>query len=129
MSRRWPTRGRRGVDALPRLFAEARPMDSKRLRRPRESRRHLFSETFQRSLLRAFPRNYDYRRGINRLARRIASDLPRRSWVRVQMEHGLDARFPRIHEHRPDLPEVSSRQYHVLVALRVPGEFHSCAKP
>ena len=76
-------------------------MDPERLRRPRKSRRHLFSETLQRSLLRAFPRHHDHRRGINRLARRVASDLSRRAWLRLQMEHGLDARLPAIHELDP----------------------------
>ena len=55
--------------------------------------------------------------------------LPGRPRVRVQMEHGLDARFPGIHEPRSDLPALSSRQYHLLAALRVPGEFHSCPEP
>ena len=88
---------------------EARPMDSECLWRPREPGRHLFPETFQRSLLRAFPRNHDHRGGINRLARRIASDLSGWARVRVQMEHGLDARFPGIHESRLDFPALSSR--------------------
>src|SRR5262249_28251863 len=34
-----------------------------------------------------------------------------------------------IHEHRPDLPEVSSRQHHLLPSIRVPREFHSGAQP
>src|SRR5438270_257342 len=45
------------------------------------------------------------------------------------MEHGLDARFPALHEHRPDLPALSPRQHHVLAALRVPGKFHSRSQP
>src|SRR5205823_590932 len=129
ISYRRSARGRRGLDALPRLFAETRPMDPERPRWPREPGCHLFFETVQRSLLRAFPRHHDYRRGINRLARRIASDLSGRTRVWFQMEHGLDARFPGIHEHRPDLPALSSRQHHLLAALRVPGELYSCAQP
>src|SRR5438045_6249924 len=129
ISYRRSARGRRGLDALPRLFAETRPMDPERPRWPREPGCHLFFETVQRSLLRAFPRNYYYCRGINFVARRIASDLSGRTRVRFQMEHGLDARFPGIHEHRPDLPALSSRQHHLLAALRVPGELYSCAQP
>src|SRR5206468_7949149 len=45
------------------------------------------------------------------------------------MEHGLDARLPAIHESGPDLPAFSSRQHHVLAAVRVPREFRSCAEP
>src|SRR6266550_8728878 len=59
----------------------------------------------------------------------VASDLSRRARLRVQMEHGLDARLPRVHEPRPDLSPLSSRQYHFLFALRIPGKFHSRTQP
>ena len=81
------------VHALSRLFAQRRAVDPECFRRPRESGRGLFSETLQRSLLRAFSGNCHDRRGINRLARRFATDVSRRTRVRVQMEHGLDARL------------------------------------
>ena len=90
-----------GLDALSGLFAQGRAMDPERFRRPRKPRCHLFPETVQRSLLRAFPRHHDHRRGINRLARRFAPDLSRRVGFRLQMEHGLDARLPGIHELDP----------------------------
>ena len=48
---------------------------------PRKSRCRLFPETVQRSLLRTFPRDHDHRRGINRVARRFAPDLPWRTRV------------------------------------------------
>ena len=96
ISHRRPARGCRGLDALSRLLAQAGRMDPERLRRPRKSRGDLFSEAVQRSLLRALSRHHDHRRGINRLARRLAADLSRRTGLRVQMEHGLDARLPRI---------------------------------
>ena len=63
---------------------------------------HFLKQT-QRVVLREFPRGDDDRRGINRLARRLAADLPRRPRLRLQMEHGLDARLPPLHGARPDL--------------------------
>src|SRR5215813_11544881 len=63
------------------------------------------------------------------MARRDASDLSRRPRVRIQMEHGLDARFPALHEHRSDLPEVPSQQYHLLTALRIHRTLHSGFEP
>src|SRR6266705_286420 len=62
------------------------------------------------------------------MARRDASDLSRRTRVWVQMEHGLDARFPALHEHRSDLPALSPKQHHFLAALRVPRKFYSRAE-
>ena len=86
ISHRRAARGCRGLDALPRLFAEARRMGAERLRRPRESGRHRFPETLQRSLLRAFPGDHDHRGRIDRVARRIASDLS--GWARVSASNG-----------------------------------------
>ena len=61
ISHRRPARGCRGLDALPRLLAQARAMDPERLRRPRKPGRHLFSQAIQRSLLRALPRDHHHR--------------------------------------------------------------------
>src|SRR6267142_2557542 len=99
-------------------------MDPECLRWTRKPRRNLFSEAFQRSLLRALPWDHHNCRGINGVAWCDASDVSRWPGVRLQMEHGLDARFPGLHEHRSDLPAFSSRQYHVLTAVRVPGKFY-----
>src|SRR5215211_8961361 len=63
------------------------------------------------------------------MAWRYAAHLSRGPRVRVQMEHGLDARFPALHEHRSDLPALSSRQHHVFAALRFSGKFYSRAQP
>ena len=49
------------------------------------------------------PGHHDDRRGINRLARRVAADLSWRPRLRLQMEHGLDARLPALHGARSDL--------------------------
>src|SRR5216110_1441048 len=63
-------------------------MDPERLWRPRKSRRDLFFKALQRSLLRAFPRHHDHRRGINRVARCLAPDVPRRSRVGFKWNMG-----------------------------------------
>src|SRR5215475_2454180 len=62
------------------------------------------------------------------MARCDTSHLCWRTWIRIQMEHGLDARFPALYEHRSDLPEVSSQQHHFLAALRVSREFYPRAQ-
>src|SRR5260370_27430574 len=81
-------------------------MDPECLRRTRNPGRRLFSEAFQRSLLRAFSWNHHHCRRINGVARSDAANVSRGAWLRVQMEHGMDARFPALHEHRSDLPAV-----------------------
>ena len=86
-----------------------------------------FLKRFNEVCYEQLPRDHHHCRGINRVAWCDASDLSRRPRVRLQMEHGLDARFPALHEHRSDLPALSPRQHHVLAALRVPGKFHSRA--
>ena len=46
----------------------------------------------QRAVARPVPRRADDRRGIDRLARRLAADLPRRPGLQPEVEHGLDER-------------------------------------
>src|SRR3954469_18051057 len=63
------------------------------------------------------------------MARCDAADVSGRPGVRLQMEHGLDARFPGLHERRSDLPALSPWQYHIFAALRVPRKFYSGTQP
>ena len=91
---RRPARGRGRLDALPRLLAQGRRVGSQRVRRPREPGGDLFPEALQRGLLRAIPGHHDHRRGIHRVAGRFPAHLPGRARVRLQVEHGLDARLP-----------------------------------
>ncbi len=46
--------------------------------------------------LRAAPGRRHDRRGIDGVARRLAADLARRAGLRLQVEHGLDARHARV---------------------------------
>ena len=46
------------------------------------------------------PGMLDGRRGVDRLARRDQADRQRRAGLRLQVEHGLDARHPRVRRPR-----------------------------
>ena len=72
------------------------------------------------------PRRGHHRRGIDRLPRRVArrptTGGPR---LRLQMEHGLDARHARLHVARSDLSPLEPRQADVRAALRLQRELRS----
>ena len=72
-----------------------------------------------------FPGRGHHRRGIDRLSRRLAADRPRRSRLRLQMEHGLDARHARLHVARSDLPPLEPRQDDLRSSLRLQREFRA----
>ena len=63
------------------------------------------------------------------MARRLAPDLPRRSRVRLQVEHGLDARHARLLPERPDLPPLPPPRADVQPDVRVQRELHPAAVP
>ena len=87
----------RRLDALPRLFAPRGRMAAQRRRRQREPRGDRLPPARQRARLRRLSRRGHDRRGIDRLARRLAADRPRRPRLRLQVEHGLDARHAGLH--------------------------------
>ena len=58
---------------------------------------------------------------------RVPAGVPGRARVRLQVEHGLDARHPRLPEPGPHLPPVPPQRDHVLADLRVLGELHPAA--
>ena len=90
--------GRRGrVDALPGLLAQGGRVGAQRARRPGEPGRDLVPAGGQRHLLQAGARDHDDRRGVDRLAGRLAAGAPGRPRVRLQVEHGLDERHARVH--------------------------------
>ena len=87
---------RRGrVDALPRLLAQGRRVGPQRVRRAREPRGRRVPQGVQRRRLRPQPRRRHDRRGVHRVAGRDAAGAPGRPRLRVQVEHGLDARHAR----------------------------------
>ena len=65
--------------------------------------------------------------GVHRLAGRLAPDLPRRPRLRLQVEHGLDARHARVLPAGPGLPPLAPPRADVLAGLRVHGELHPAA--
>ena len=67
--------------------------------------------------------------GIHRLADGVAPGRMGRARLRLQMEHGLDARHPRLHRQGSDLSQASSRPDRVRPALCILGEFHPAAVP
>ena len=66
------------------------------LRRPRGPRRDRLPARAERGRARPRARRAPDRRGVDRLARRLAPDLSRRPRLRLQVEHGLDARHARV---------------------------------
>ena len=71
------------------------------LRRPRGPRRDRVPPRAQRGRARARARRDLGRRGVDRVAGRLAADLPRRARLRLQVEHGLDARHAGYFAHDP----------------------------
>ena len=92
LPRRRPARRRRRVDALPRLLAQGRRMAAQPPRRQREPRGGRLPAQAEQGGLRPPPRRDHDRRGVDGLAGGVAPDLRRRPRLRLQVEHGLDAR-------------------------------------
>ena len=67
------------------------------------------------------------RRGIDGVAGRLTAHVPGRARVRLQMEHGLDARHAGVLPERPDLPPVPPPRADLLAGLRVHRELHPAA--
>ena len=93
--RRRSPRRRRRVDALPRLLARARRVGAQPLRRPRGPRGGAVPPGAERGRARDASGRRDDRRGVDRVAGRLAADGRRRARVHLQVEHGLDARHAR----------------------------------
>ena len=67
------------------------------VRRPGEPRGGRVPAGDERHRLQARPRRRDDRRGVDGVAGRHPADAPRRARLRLQVEHGLDARHARLH--------------------------------
>ena len=72
-------------------------VDSQRLRRPREPGGDRLPAPLQRRRRRTLRRCDHHRRGVHRLAGRVAADQRRRPGFLLQVEHGLDARHASLH--------------------------------
>ena len=98
------------------------------LRRPGEPRGGRVPAGDQRHRLQAPPRRRDDRRGVDGVAGRHPPDPPRRARLRLQVEHGLDARHARlrrrsepVHRALPPPPDD------VLADVRVQRELRPAA--
>ena len=97
---------RRRLDALPRLLAQGRRVAAQPVRRPGKPRGHRVPAGDERHLLQAGARHRHHRRGVDLVAGGVAADPPGRPGLRLQVEHGLDARHARLHE--PARPSTGS---------------------
>jgi 1,4-alpha-glucan branching enzyme len=121
--RRRPARGRGGLDALPRLLAEGRRVDPEQVRRAREPRSRRLPAAAQRADARQASRVDDHRRGVDGVARGEPADVGRWARLHLQVEHGLDARHPRVRPQGPALPALEPQPGDVLDALRYNENF------
>ena len=124
---RRPARRCRRLDALPRLLPQGRRMGAEPLRRQREPRRHRLPAAHERGRLPGGAGRDHRRRGIDRLARRLASDLHRRARLRLQVEHGLDARHAALHREGAGAPPLPPPRPDLRPALRLHRELHPAA--
>ena len=90
--RRRPPRRRGRLDAVPRLLAARGRVGPERLRRARGPGRGLVPQGAERGRARARARGHLRSGGVDRVARGLAAHVSRRARLRLQVEHGLDAR-------------------------------------
>ena len=125
--RRRRPRRRRRLDALPRLLAHR--VGAQHLRRPGEPRGGRVPAGDERDRLPRGARRGHHRRGVDRLARRHPAHPPRRSGLRLQVEHGLDARLAGLHASGAGAPQLPPRPADVLDDLRVLRELRPADQP
>ena len=106
--RRRAARGRGRLDALPRLLAGGGPVGTERVRRQRGPRRGLVPEGDERARARARAGDGLGGGGVDGVAWRVAADAPRRARLRLQVEHGLDARHAGLLPARLRVPAAST---------------------
>ena len=99
-------------------------MDPEPVRRPRGPRRGRVPQGAQRGHLRPRARDHLRRRGVDGLAGRLPPDVSRRPRLRLQVEHGLDARHARVLPAGPDLPPLPPPRADVQPHVRVQRELH-----
>src|SRR5208337_3515899 len=102
-------------------------MDSELLRRQRESGSHTVSAHVERGRLPGSPRCDDDRGRVDGVADGLATDQYGRPRLWPEMEHGLDARHPRIYQAGPGISQVPPWSTDVFSHLCVQREFHTAA--
>ncbi len=66
---------------------------------------------------------------FDRVARRVAPHRRRGPGLHLQVEHGVDARHPGVHQQGPGLPALPPSPAHLRLPLRVVGELHPSPVP
>src|SRR4051812_3638560 len=102
-------------------------MDSKQIRWPRKSRRHRISAALQHRGVRPISTGDHGGGGVDGLADGVAAGRWGRAWLWLQVEHGVDARYPRLHQQGSDLSAPSPWSDSVWAALRVLRKLHPSA--
>ena len=102
-------------------------LDAQPLRRSREPRGGVVPPGGQRHRLQAPPERRDDRRGVDGVAGRHAPDPSRRARLRLQVEHGLDARHARLRRARSRAPRLPPQPDDVLDDVRVQRELRAAA--
>ena len=126
LPRRRSARGRRRVDAPPRLRPGARRVGAQRIRRAREPRRDHVPPRHERRDRTGLSRRADDRGGVHLLAHGLAPDLRGRPRLRDEVGPRVDARHARVPGARSHLPPVSPREADVPPDVRIFGRTSSC---
>ena len=88
-----------------------------------------FLKELNGTIYKRVPGSHHDRRGVHLLAGRDQADQCRRSRLRLQVEHGLDARQPRVRRPRPDPPRLPPQPADVQHGLRVLRELRAADQP
>ena len=104
-------------------------VDPQPVRRPREPRGRRLPAGDEPRRLRQAPRPRHLRRGVDLLAQGLGPGLRRRPRLRLQVEHGLDARHAAVHGARAGAPEVPPERPDLRPALRLLRELRPAAQP
>ena len=126
---RRPARGCGRLHALPRLQPQGGRVDPERVRRQREPGSDRLPQADERDPLREVSERHHHRRGVDLVADGVPARLPRRPRLRLQVEHGLDARHARLHQPRSHLPQVPARPADLRADLRLQRELRPAAVP
>jgi 1,4-alpha-glucan branching enzyme len=124
---RRPARRRRGVDAVPGLFAPGRRVDPQRPRRPREPGGDGFLRLLNDIHLPRLSRRAGDREESTAWPMVSRPVLPGWPWLRHEVEHGLDARHAQVLAGGPAHRATITAPAHLLAHLCVPRELRAAA--
>ena len=120
---------RRRLDALPRLLQAAGRVAAERHGGQREPGGDRLPPAFNEVVYRYHPAAMTIAEESTSWPMVSRPIVRRRARVRVQVEHGLDARRPRLHGARSGAPEVPPQPAHLRAAVRLARELRAPAVP